>query len=172
MQRIVIEKFSDISEDDALAKAMAKAYEYFTDFYEVDIQVLDVATLKGGRYHAIVEVRIKHMEMSEDHKVEALDVELKHNHNRRYYENKRLEENQFRRMIYDHFAAMGMQYFPEIPAYLKCTLTKVELLNHMMEEDFMFASHPHHHDTVHKYLPRGYNPYYAPCPEGNKEDDL
>ena len=168
MQRIVIEEFSQISEDDALSKAMVRAYDYFSEHFNVAVNVLDLAECSDGRFHAIVEVTITPIKLSEAHEVEGLDLEVRHEHDKSYDADKQKEEAEWRELIHSHFTAMGMAYAPHIPASLKANINRIDLFNMMLEKDFLHSANPKH-DVLHKYLPRGYNPHYRLRPKG--EDD-
>lgn len=141
MRRMIIEGFSPESDKEALSDALHKAAEHFSEQHDVSIILLELMTLPSGMHRAMIEVRINNMTSKDRVHPAGADLELKHIHEHEYKAKKKLEENQIKHLVYDHFAARAGR--PAVlPEMMMINVGEAKLLHYMIEKEFFKAGHP------------------------------
>lgn len=135
MLKYKIEGYSQVSMDDALAQAMAKAGAFASEGHDLHVAILELVVLPGRGYKAVVEVTIVPITLRETLHLEAQDVELKRLSNESYRADRKREDLMKRAMVSDHFLRVyGTS--PDIPDVFLAHLDDSQLKNFLIEKQF------------------------------------
>lgn len=143
MLKYKVEGHSQVSMDDALAQAMAKAGAFASEGHDLHVAVLELVVLPGRGYKAVVEVTIVPITLRETLQHESQDEELKRISNEHYRADRKRESLMKKAMVSDHFLrTYGMS--PDIPDVFLAQLDESQLKNFLIEKQFykMFQPSP------------------------------
>ncbi len=135
MLKYKIEGYSEVSMDDALAQAMAKAGAFASEGHDLHVAILELVVLPGRGFKAVVEVTIVPITLRDTLHREAQDVELKRISNEHYRADRKREDIMKRAMVSDHFLrTYGIS--PDIPDVFLAHLDDSQLKNFLIEKQF------------------------------------
>ena len=149
MFKFIVEGYSDESPEGALADAMGKATAYMSESHDVNIAIVELSVSSEGRHKAVLEITI--VPMSNRHTLhrEGSDVELKHILAHEYHARRKYDEAHMKQMVSDHFAMTMGNLCPDIPDFYVAHLNSADLLNGLIEKQFLHAAH-HPVDVPHR----------------------
>jgi hypothetical protein len=135
MLKYKIEGYSEVSTDDALAQAMAKAGGFASEGHDLHVAILELVVLPGRGYKAVVEVTIVPITLRETLHRESQDEELKRISVEHYRADRKREDLMKRAMVSDHFLRVyGTS--PDIPDVFLAQLDDSQLKNFLIEKQF------------------------------------
>lgn len=141
MIKVIVEGYSENSEDQALADAMAKAARYLSSDHDVSIAILELAQLPGRGFKAVLEITITPMTRKDTLHREGQDLELQRLYNADYKARKKYAEQHWKREMANQFVRTMGTNCPDIPDFLAVTIDEAGLLNRRIEKEFFYASH-------------------------------
>lgn len=139
--RTVLEGYSDISAADAMSQALVKASGLFSEHHDISVTLQGLISLPEGGHRAVVEVHISPLTLRHHPHVQGPDVELKRIHDHEYDQNKKYEEEHLQHLVFDHVVSTTGGCPPEVPNYFLININDAYLLNHLIEKEFVRASH-------------------------------
>lgn len=139
--RTFLEGYSDESAAAALSEALNKASAFFSESHDISITLQKLVSLPEGGHRAQIEVHISPMTLRYHCHMQGPDVELKRIHDHEYYADRHYEEEHLQHLVFDHFAHITGGLQPQLPPFFLINITDSYLLNHMIENQFLKASH-------------------------------
>ena len=144
MQKIRIEGFSKESMNAALADAMAKASTYLSETFDVSIRLLELGTLPGRGYKAVLEITILPMGEGGGLRISPKIVKPEEHPEKEFKEQKARREKHLKQLIQDHFAYKVYNFLPDTPDYYLSDIDHIRVLNYEFEKAFFKATHDLH----------------------------
>jgi hypothetical protein len=141
-KRAMVEGYSDVSAEDALAKAVAKAGQFYGPHHEVTLTLQKLMALPGGGHRAQMEVHLTPFSLEVYPHMAAPDVDALRHHNKTFRASRKAEAELPAHMVFEHFASIRSQMPPNIPASLLVNITDAALLNKMIEKQFFSSAKP------------------------------
>ena len=141
MLKFIVEGYSDESPEAALADAMGKAAGYMSADHDVNIAILELSVSAQGRHKAVLEITVIPMSHRKTLHREGGDLELKHMREHDYRARRKYDEAHLKKLVADHFALTMGNLCPDIPDFYMAHLKDADLLNQLIEKEFLHAVH-------------------------------